>query len=311
MRSTLASLKEATLASTNQCSRQGAAHAPASPSVLALCGSPRGDLLIRLAVVAAVALFAFVQATQRGLGLYGDSSDYVECARSVLRGEGMLLVAPDGTPRPMVQFPPLYPLLIAGATLVTGDELLGARALHGICLVISVILVGWITYRVGRSSHWGFAAALLVALSGAFQGIHVRMYSEPCFVALLLAGLALLFEALARRAVGAAYVRWLVAAGLAIAAAALARYAGIYFIAAVAVAVALIGGTGLGWRRRLFDSLIVGAVVSCGLGIWFVRNYLAAAQPARRFAFHPPGQAQFKQLWATVSAWSFRSTSKW
>src|SRR5687767_9305986 len=180
---------EPTLASLKDAPRRGATATSPPPATLALWPSPRGDLLIRLAVVAAVALFAFVQATQRGLGLYGDSCDYVECARSVLRGEGMLLVAPDGTPRPMVQFPPLYPLLIAAAAaLVPGDELMGARALHGICLVVSVILVGWITYRVGRSTHWGSAAALLLALSGAFQGLHVRMYSEPCFVALLLAG---------------------------------------------------------------------------------------------------------------------------
>ena len=295
-----------TLASSNDAPRRGAAGTSPPTIMLALWPSPHGDLLIRLVVVAAVALFAFVQATQRGLGLYGDSSDYVECARSVLRGEGMLLVAPDGTPRPMVQFPPLYPLLIAAAARLTGDELTGARALHGTCLVVSVILVGWITCRAGRSAHWGSAAALLVALAGAFQGVHVRMFSEPCFVALLLAGVALVFEALARRAVGAAHVWWLIGAGVAIGGAALARYAGIYFVAAVAVAVALVGGgAGVGWRRRVRDAAIFGAVASCGLGMWFVRNRLTGAQPARHLAVHPPGLAHFRQLWATVSAWSF------
>ncbi|MDQ3439643.1 MAG: phospholipid carrier-dependent glycosyltransferase [Planctomycetota bacterium] len=292
----------------------GALHSPVarllsarSPTpLLLLCRSRRWDLLIRLAVVASIALFVFMQATKRGLGLFGDSGDYVECARSVLRGEGMLIVAPDGTRRPMAQFPPLYPLLIAAAaTLVTGDDLVAARALHGFCLVVSVILVGWITYRLGRSAHFAAGAALLVALSGGFQGVHVRMYSEACFVALVLAGVALVYEALARREVGVTHRPWLVAAALALGAAALARYAGMYFIATGAIAIAFLGRWRVGRRVRLADAVIFAAIAALGLGLWFVRNRFVAGQPARHLAVHPPGAAQFQQLWAALSAWSF------
>jgi hypothetical protein len=130
------------------------------------------------------ALFAY--ATAPGLVGTGDSRFYLHAAQT-LRDTGHLL-NPDGTP--YRYWPPLYPVLLRGC-----GTLAGVRALHGLCLMGSLVLWGWLSRQLLPARRAGVLPWLL-ALSTPWLLVSKFVWAESGFLLLFGAYAVLLFHGL-------------------------------------------------------------------------------------------------------------------
>jgi 4-amino-4-deoxy-L-arabinose transferase-like glycosyltransferase len=245
-----------------------------------------------LAVLAALMVYS---ASGYGIGLLPDSMDYLEAARSLLRGEGL-----SRGGEPLTHFPPLYPLLLAAAGRLDGELIAAARLLHCLLIAVTVLAVGVTAWTAsGRSLA---AAALAMAASLVFTGLvhlHLIALSEPAFF-----GLALLALLALARYLGSPTPLSMLGCAAAIAAAILTRYAGLAIVISALVSILLLDRRPT-WQRIRSAGLVAALSVS-PLLLWLVRNAAVAASATNRsLAFHPPDLEALKTLAYTVSFWAF------
>jgi 4-amino-4-deoxy-L-arabinose transferase-like glycosyltransferase len=130
----------------------------------------------------------------------GEGAEYARIAENLRNGFGYLGIA---TPGPELLFPPLFPLLISLASIVTGNYEWAGRViaiLFGAALPLPVY--GIAARLFGRRS--GLAAALLVAIHPLFINLSTSVLSEAPYITLLLSGTYLGLRALDHRSV----TRW-------------------------------------------------------------------------------------------------------
>src|SRR3972149_6912045 len=94
-----------------------------------------------LLVLALAGLIAQLYATAWGGGASPDSTQYIEGARSLLRGEGISAPEGDGTPRPITLWPPLLPLLLAAPSLFGIEPAEIGRWLTGLLLAANIMVM--------------------------------------------------------------------------------------------------------------------------------------------------------------------------
>ncbi len=141
--------------------------------------------LLTAAIAALGAALVLGRVLPFGVLVNSDSAHYIAAARSLLSGEGFLRF--EGSP--FSTWPPLYPLLLAAASLGTFDPVAVAGPLNAILFGLTVFVVGrYLQQRLASRllAAWGcLATALAVPL------LEWSSYaaSEPLFI--LLAILAL------------------------------------------------------------------------------------------------------------------------
>ncbi|MFN0071866.1 MAG: glycosyltransferase family 39 protein [Chloroflexota bacterium] len=160
---------------------------------------------------------------------------------------------------------PLYPLFLAGAILVAGEDLQGVVVLQHLLGVVTCIL----TFAVGRLAFGqsvGLIAATFSALSGtALIGEHTIM-AEVLFTPLLLGHIALLLLGIRRRS-----LPLIALAAIILGFAALARPVGLTWVAALPVALAF---TTRSVRSTVQMSVITLVTLAIVILPWMARNYL-------------------------------------
>ena len=234
-------------------------------------------------------------ASSHGIGLLPDSMSYLEAGRSLLR-EHRLLV----DQAPMTHFPPLYPLLLAGAGLLGGDLLTSTRLLHCLIFGLAVGVVGGAVREASRQSlvATSLAMSCTLAVAGIVQ-IHVTALSEPAFLCLLVTGSLALDRYLRKED-----LRWLVAAAMVAAAAGLTRYAGVCLILSMLAAMLILDRQGV--RARLRSAAVFAAVSCAPLVLWAIRNSAVQGSAVdRSLAFHPPGAEALRTIAYTLSFWAW------
>jgi 4-amino-4-deoxy-L-arabinose transferase-like glycosyltransferase len=150
-------------------------------------------------------------------------------------------------------FPPLYPIAIAGLSLVTGDAALAARLLSCVCGVALIWPVyGVAMYLGGRRT--ALIAAVIVAGSGLLVALSASTYSESTYFLLLMAAIYLSCRVLE----GARPMRHALAAGVAFGCAYLVRPEAVAW-AALALLFVIVHAAVVHrqWRRT---ALAVGAI---------------------------------------------------
>ena len=135
---------------------------------------------------------------------------------------------------PFILWPPLYPLVLAGLSLITRwNTFQSAWYLNVALYALNIWLSGWLLYRIFRDKpFYAAAAALIILLSRSTLRIYANVASEPLFATFML----LFFFAAARYLEGASRrALWLmfVLAGLAT----LQRYLGVALFGVAALAV--------------------------------------------------------------------------
>jgi hypothetical protein len=237
-------------------------------------------------------------ATREGAGVSPDSTYYLAAARNLLNGQGLRTPALDGELRPLTQFPPLFPALLAGTGLAGIEPLAAARWINSAFFAGNIFLVGLTLYRLTR----GF---FLVSVLGAFftltsvdlLEIHAMAWTEPAFIFLTLAGALLLSSYLVKENPGS-----MIAAASATALATLDRYVGVAL--ALAGAITLLLGQRKSLRRRTVDAGVFFLLSILPTALWVLHNKIAAGSATdREVALHFLSFAHVKSGAGTVLNW--------
>jgi 4-amino-4-deoxy-L-arabinose transferase-like glycosyltransferase len=253
---------------------------------------------LALLLLALLAVAIVILATTFGIGITPDSTVYLEAARNLIKGQGLVALAANGELQPMTHYPPLYSSLLALLGLVFAPVAAGARWLQAVLFGANVLLVGIAIARYARDSFWlPVIGALLMLTAPDLATVHTLALTEPLFLLLAMSSLL----AMARHLETNRY-SWLLAAASFAALAVLTRYVGVAVIITGAAALLLSGKRQ--WRGRVSAALIFGALAGVPLVLWTIRNIsLTGSQTDRQVSFHPPGLKQVVTGFSTVSSW--------
>ena len=250
-----------------------------------------------LVLVASAGTAAVLVVTREGPGLSPDSVRYVAGARSILEGRGFAYQDGAGRYRPITNWPPLYPAVLALPGLAGVDALPAARVIDAVLFGLTLLMVGWLVRR--RSGSLGAALLAMAALAGVRTAFvnYVMAWSEPLFVGLTVAALIALTRHLERPSWGR-----LLLASLAAGAAFMTRYPGIGLVAAGSLAL-LLWRRG-GWWPRLRDGAAFGALACLPVFLWMNRNVEAGGSATgRRMAPRLIDVPHLLEGWETVRSW--------
>src|SRR5262245_59310903 len=207
-----------------------------------------------LAVLAALGgILALAYATRHGVGITPDSVVYLEAARNLAAGRGLVSSDEGVELRPLTRFPPAYPVAIALLSALGPDSLDAARWLALALLGANVGLVGLLVARSAPGARWLPAVgAGLIACSPEIAMLHGAALSEPLFLLLGFSGLLLLARHLEQPGDAA-----LLAAALSIGLATLTRYVGLALVVTGLLAILL--ASNLPGRRRARSAALFAA----------------------------------------------------
>ena|GEM_PF-1729254 len=233
-------------------------------------------LAIAAAALAGVALI-LACSVKYGPAIGPDSINYMAAARNLLAGRGFLMW--DGAP--FAFWPPLFPMLLAGAELAGLEMVRAAALVNAICFAGTITAAGLCARRCTRSTGAVALAAALMLVSPVLRlspliDAHRWMLAEPLFLLLVMVFLLNAPRLLTPQGDP-------LLAGAVAAAACLTRYIGVTLIAT--------GGLLwlLGLRRnraasadranhpaagrvRLAKATFSGVIAVLGLGVWLARN---------------------------------------
>ncbi len=239
-------------------------------------GGGSAALYITLALLGLCGVAVILLCTSRyGVGTSPDSAGYLGAARSLLAGKGYRY--PDGGL--CVQWPPLYPTLLAATRLAGLDPLLGARFLNSLAFGALIVAAGILFQRCTTSPAWAMAGALSILSAAPLLACYLMAWSEPVFILL-----AVLFVLCVPRFLRRESLRALVLVSGLAGLACLQRYAGAALVLTGGVLIAL-SPYRASLRRRLIYLTIFGAIAATPVALWCVRNTVLAGQTAG--AHHP------------------------
>ncbi len=213
------------------------------------------------------AAHVLVRTSTYGAALSGDAVSYLSAAENLMAGKGLQDFRGTG----LLQWPPLFPLLLAAIGLA-GIEPLDAGRLVNVAACGLIILVSGLWLRRSlRSPLLAMGAVLALSTSYPLGYFSSFIITEAIFVLFTLLAL-MQMETFSNRT-----VRWrhLVLAALFTALAALTRYAGIAVIVTGILMLLLCREGGRGpLAARLNRAAVYGAISSVPVGAVFVRNYV-------------------------------------
>ncbi len=171
------------------------------------------------------ALLAGLVTARYGPGVSADATKYLSIAENLLNGKGFF----DHTGRPLLWWPPLYPLAIAGISRLTGlDVLFAGGYLNIFIFAVNIFLHGALVYYAFPDKPlYQYLGGLFILTSDMAIRIHANISSEPLFVTfsmIFLVASADYLQTRSRHALG-----WMIAMS---ALAPLQRYLGASLIAA-------------------------------------------------------------------------------
>jgi hypothetical protein len=248
--------------------------------------------LLLIFLFAAIAGMAIMQrATRQGIGIFTDSTVYLNVARNLLQGRGFV----QSSGIPLTQYPPLYPAVLALSGLLGGDLMSGAKWLQILLYVANVLLVGLLVYRGTNGSLLAAAGGLLFALtSQSFLYCHALVLSEALFLFFTLAGLLLVNEYLRKHSLFT-----LIAANIILVLACLTRYIGCTLIIFFILSILFLDR--LPWRNRLINIIIICTVYCLPCIIWLLRNKILTSNIVNRnITFHIISIEQIKRFIKTI-----------
>src|SRR5687768_6951964 len=146
---------------------------------------PKNTYWVFLSTLAVIAILLCGVATSKyGAGVSSDSTKYLSVAQNLLAGNGLY----DHKGAPLLSWPPLYSMILAGLSLLTGLDVFVAGWYFNIFLLgLNVFLSGIIFYRVfSERLLYVYLASLFVFLSISALRIHANISSDPFYLTLTL-----------------------------------------------------------------------------------------------------------------------------
>ncbi len=143
--------------------------------------SPRHLPLIYLTSLSLAGMGLLWLLTSRyGAGVAGDSIHYLSVAQSLLNGHGFF----DFSGGPLILFPPLYPLLLAGLAWLFRADVFTAAGLFNILLWgLNIFLSGLLLRRIFPLSPATFyLGAFFIFCSSSGLAMHASVLSDPLYL---------------------------------------------------------------------------------------------------------------------------------
>ena len=215
-----------------------------------------------LTVLAIIASILCAVATSRyGAGVSSDSTKYLSVAQNVLAGNGLY----DHKGFPLLSWPPLYSILLAGLSWLTGlDVFVSGWYLNVFLLGLNVSLSGVISYRVfSEKNFYAYLASAFVFLSISSLRIHAIISSDPFYLTLTLAFLIAVDGYIRKRSSGA--FAWMVILSVL---APLHRYVGLAITVTAGIVILIENRKNL--RIFLRDGLILGVLSILPIAWWLL-----------------------------------------
>ena len=194
-----------------------------------------------------------------------DSTIFLSTALNVLAGEGWR----DFTGRPLVSWPPLFPLLLAALGWVGIDPLVAGRLVNATAFGLTILAAGLYLHSNLWSRGLALAASGAILATPTLSNLASNFLTDSLFVLFALLALMQLAAFLHR---GARTSLWWAAVFTALAA--LTRYPGVVLIG-VGVLLLVVGRT-LPLAARLKDAVVFGAVSSLPLAGVLTRNWVVS-----------------------------------
>jgi 4-amino-4-deoxy-L-arabinose transferase-like glycosyltransferase len=233
-----------------------------------------------------------------GTGLYGpgvspDSVTYLSVARSLAAGGA--LVHYGGAP--LVDHPPLYPILLAPLVRLGADPVQAARWFTLVVTALTVLLTAALLARRTQSTALLAAGVFLTAVARPLFSTGIYALSESLFL-LLTCLFLLLADRHAARPRGATLLLLALTAALAT----LTRYVGVAVIATGGVL--FLFQQGAPWAVRLRQTLLYGAVAIGPFALLLLYNLrVADSLMGERTASRGGVLAALEQTWRTLRLW--------
>jgi hypothetical protein len=145
----------------------------------------KNRFLLFLSVLAVLAVVLCATVTSKyGAGVSSDSTKYLSVAQNLLDGNGLV----DHKGAPLLSWPPLYSMILAGLSLFTGLDVFVAGWYFNVFLLgLNVFLSGMIFQRVfSEKPLYAYLATLFVFLSLSSLRIHADISSDPFYLTLTL-----------------------------------------------------------------------------------------------------------------------------
>ena len=236
-----------------------------------LRAAPPLSVLLPLAVAVLAAGLVLAREATWGAGLSWDSINSIVVARNLLAGEGLRQVSGGY----FATWPPLYPLLLAAASLNPLDPYDAAGPLNAAIFGLTAFVAArWLLRRL-ESRFLALWGCLAVALAPPLAGVASEVRSEPAFILFVVAALdrtdAWLEDGRRPSLLWAAAFASL---------ACMTRYAGLSLVAAVLLLMLLRRGPDP--RERLRDGAAFALVSLLPIGLWMLRNLALVGRPTGR-----------------------------
>lgn len=220
-----------------------------------------------LVAVAALAIrLGYTLAVSADLPTIGDAETYHLLANRLADGDGYVRPR-DPVPVPSAEFPPLFPAVLALASLLGADSVLAHKLVTSVVGVVTVVLVGLLGRRVAGPSAGLVAAALAAGYPMLFQ-VDGALMAESLYAPLVTAVLLATYAAIDRPTPA----RWALAGALT-GLAALTRAEALLLVPVLLVPEAL-RRAGPDARGRLLAVGAAGAATVLVVSPWVVRNHL-------------------------------------
>ncbi len=232
-------------------------------------------VFIVLILISIAGLMLMLYVTDQGVSLGSDSVAYIAAAQNFLKGYGLSWVSAKLEVKPLVHYPPFYPMILAGFELASINAIDAARMVNVIAFALGIFLIGSIIKIATGSNLLAIGGALLMLASGEQVEIHSWGMSEPLFISLSLLGLTLLFLFLRD-----SKTFYLVFSALVFGWVAITRYIGAVYIFAALVVLVL--DTRLEIRARLKNLLLFLVISTSPLALWMMRNFIAVGKISNR-----------------------------
>ncbi len=115
-----------------------------------------------------------------GAGLAGDSMHYISVAENLLKGRGFI----DFAGAPLILFPPLLPILIAGlAWLFQVDVFVSGWFINILLWGLNIFLSGLFLKRIFQARLvYFYFSTLIIFLSSSALAMHASILSDPLFL---------------------------------------------------------------------------------------------------------------------------------
>ena len=224
-------------------------------------------LLLSLLAAAGIVMVLF-STSRYGVGLSPDSVHYISLARNLIAGSGF--VSFNGNP--IVEWPPLYPTLLALAGgIFRTDPLLLASVVNAFIFGLIVYVGGWLTFKHFRPFPViAITGALATLFSVPLFEVSVMAWSEPLFILFLLLSFIFLDTYLEKKDVAS-----LLFFSMSVTLSCLTRYVGVTLILWGAVTIVIFNHSSL--KERISHLSLFILISALPLGVWLIRNYAASS----------------------------------